>query len=73
MRNLRDRIGGIEIEDDGLSDTIAIALATYFEHHANCPDTDDRDENGWHPWASEKAARALDLIVEAIKSPGVAP
>ena len=61
---LKAVIGGGMLEDSAMSDTLAIALCTYFEKHMNRPDDDpEDDEKGWSKWVIEKCEEALDLIV----------
>lgn len=64
----RNYIGNIFVEDDPLTDNLAIVLVSYFEQHINRPENDPIDDQvGWGQWAVEKANEALDMIVQAIE------
>lgn len=65
--DMRNKIGGLALEDHPLADNFAIALVSYFEEHEECPDEEADDEVGWKPWAIAKANAALDRLVIFIK------
>lgn len=74
MDTLRNRLGGLLVEDDnshGIPDTLAIALCTYFEDHPDRPDEDPiDDELGWGKWVAAKVDACLDrLATEAARTP----
>lgn len=64
----RNFLGGIYIENTGDSDTLGIALASYFESHMDRPekDVDEEGESGWGPWAIQKTNEALDTIARVV-------
>jgi len=66
-------IGCVDAEDvkgfSGGCDNIAIALASYFSGHLDCPDKEDDefdDETGWSLWVMEKTNTALAKIADAV-------
>lgn len=65
MDTLRNRLGSLPVENgDRHSDTLAIALCSYFEDHMERPEDDPiDDELGWGKWVIQKCDEALDLIV----------
>lgn len=74
MDTMRNRLGSVLVENDnshGISDTLAIALCSYFEDHMDRPEDDPTDdEYGWGKWVVKKCDEALDLITaEAMRVP----
>jgi len=68
MKDFRSRLGWSDVEANS-SDTLAVALCTYFDNHLDKPDDDQSDDdNGWHPWVSEMADKALKLITETAQA-----
>ena len=67
----RNNLAGIQLEQGFTGDNLVIALCSYFEDHLDCPDEEPDDENGWKPWALQKAYAALDLIVDEIEDSDV--
>jgi hypothetical protein len=67
----RNNLAGIQLEMDWNGDNLIIALCSYFEGHMNCPDEEPDDENGWKPWAVQKAYEALDMIVDEVETSDV--
>jgi hypothetical protein len=63
---LRMVLGGSSVEDVDLSDTLAIALATYFSDHRDRPNPDPEDESGWGEWVVGKTNAALTLITKEL-------
>lgn len=59
---LRQRLGGVAIDDDPNGDTLGIALVSYFEGHRDRPADDPETEHGWGEWATAKMEQALDRI-----------
>lgn len=66
-QNLRRVIGCFLLEGDGESDTLAVALCSYFERHRNRPKLDPETENGWGEWVEQKANKALDGLVARVE------
>lgn len=62
MDTLRQRLGGVAIDDDPNADTLGIALVSYFEGHRARPADDPETEHGWGEWATAKMEQALDRI-----------
>ncbi len=53
-------------EDNAMDDNLAIALATYYSKHSDCPDPDEVDEEtGWGKWTLAKSRDLLDRITAA--------
>ena len=64
---LRDQIGCILVDDDGLSDNLAIVICTYFESHPDKPGSiEENPETGWTDWAVERTNKLLDKIVNEL-------
>jgi len=60
----RGLFGRVKIGPGGDTENLAVILCRYFSAHSNCPEDDERTEQGWHPWVEEMADTALDEIVE---------
>lgn len=67
MSDLKNLIGGCDVEDEMMCDNFAIVLCTYFSRHMNRPDDDpDDEERGWGQWVLGKYENAMDLIVKEV-------
>ena len=64
---LRSVIGGCLLEEDGIADTLAIALCSYFEGHMDRPKDDPETERGWGEWVERKANEAIDRVVAEVE------
>lgn len=63
---IANRLGHADVEE-GDSDTLAIALASYFERHKDRPANDpDDDETGWSEWVMKKTYTALERVADQI-------
>ncbi len=69
-KELASKIGCIPIMSDGAAtdDSVAIALATYFESLPDCPKDYVDDETGWSRWAMDKTDDVLKRIVEMART-----
>lgn len=63
---MANKLGQAMIEErDPCSDTLATALASYFEGHCNRPAHDpEDDETGYGRWVMAKTLSALEHIAE---------
>ncbi len=70
LERIRNEIGSIPVMADGyvFEDSVAIALALYFENLPECPDDDVNDELGWSQWAVDKTNDVLDRIAEKLSN-----
>lgn len=48
-----------------MPDNVIIALASYFESCYDCPEQ-EKDEDGWKPWAVSEAKATIYAIVDAM-------
>ena len=70
MKELRNKIGSIDIDEDGCGDNLAIALSSYFENLPECPTDDINDEVGWSQWAMDRTNGVLDKIADLLEVEG---
>lgn len=69
LLNLRNRIGGLTVQNSGThtEDNIAIALVTYFEEHPDCdPNGPECDQTGWKQWSLDRTNELIDRVVKVL-------